>query len=99
MRLIFLFCFIIAIVFTTHSVGIALNQEKVQGNLKGYVIDKDTKAPLISANVILVGTKRGAATDLKGMFIIQNLPVGSYVLQFDYIGYEQLKKNRCNSSP
>ncbi len=56
------------------------------------MIDKDTKAPLIGANVILVGTKRGAATDLKGMFIIQNVPVGSYVLQFDYIGYQQLKK-------
>lgn len=94
MRSIFLSCFILTIAFTTNnSYGIELNQEKVQtGTIKGKVIDADTKAPLIGANVILVGTVKGAATGMDGSFVIRKVPVGSYVLQLDYIGYEQLKK-------
>ena len=63
------------------------------GTIQGKVIDADTKAPLIGTNVVLVGTAKGAATATDGSFVICKVPVGSYVLQFDYIGYEQLKKS------
>ncbi len=62
------------------------------GIIQGQVIDADTKAPLISTNVVLVGTVKGAATGMDGSFVIRKVPVGSYVLQFDYIGFEQHKK-------
>lgn len=62
------------------------------GSIIGKVLDADTKAPLIGVNVIVVGTLKGAATDMDGSFVIPEIPVGSYVLQFDYIGYEQLIK-------
>ena len=62
------------------------------GTLKGKLIDRQTKEPLAGANVILIDTRLGAATDLKGNFIIQNIPVGAYSIQFSYIGYETITK-------
>lgn len=57
------------------------------GEIKGIVIDKDSKAPLIGAYVMLIGTQRGAATDNEGKFSIPRVPVGSYVIRISYIGY------------
>ena len=79
--------------FNLVMVNPAICQKKVTtGVIKGKVIDADTKAPLIGTNVVLVGTVKGVATGMDGSFVIRKVPVGSYVLQFDYIGYEQLKK-------
>lgn len=64
----------------------------LKGSIEGLVIDADTKTSLIGTNVIIVGTVMGAATDINGKFFIKNIPVGNYVLQFDYIGYQQIKK-------
>jgi hypothetical protein len=62
------------------------------GTIQGKIIDAETKAPLIGTNVSLVGTVQGAASDMGGSFVISKVPVGSYVLRFDYMGYEQFKK-------
>ncbi len=62
------------------------------GTIKGKVLDADTKFPLPGTNVMVVGTNWGAATCSKGEFKISNIPVGNYVLQFSFIGYESLKK-------
>ncbi len=62
------------------------------GNIKGTLIDTDTKAPLIGANVSIVDSHLGAATDINGEFGITNLPVGSYSLRFGYIGYKPVVK-------
>ena len=62
------------------------------GTIQGKVIDASTQAPLIGTNVTVVGTNRGAAANLDGSFVINKIPVGSYVLRFDFIGYQQLKK-------
>ncbi len=59
-----------------------------KGVIKGKVLDKDTQLPLIGVNVLLRNTSLGAASDENGGFIITNVPVGSYIVQFRYIGYE-----------
>ncbi len=59
-----------------------------KGVIKGKILDKDTQLPLIGVNVLLKNTSLGAATDKNGGFIITNVPVGSYIIQFRYIGYE-----------
>ncbi len=92
MRFGILFSFV-ALIFVINAPELALSQDKIHtGAIKGNVIDAETKVPLIGVNVVVVGTEKGAATDSGGAFIIKKLPVGSYILQFDYIGYEQLKK-------
>lgn len=58
------------------------------GSVSGRVIDKGTGEPLIGANVIVVNTSLGAATDYDGKFTIHHIPVGKHILQISYIGYE-----------
>jgi len=57
------------------------------GSIQGTVLDETTQQPIIGANVIIPETNRGAATDLDGKFIVERLPVGTYLLRVDYIGY------------
>jgi outer membrane receptor for ferrienterochelin and colicins len=60
--------------------------------VRGRVIDVHTGKPLPNANVVLVGTQRGAATDLNGEFIINRIPAGTYQLKVTYISYEAVTK-------
>ena len=62
------------------------------GIIKGRLFDAETKHPLIGANIVILNSILGAASDLNGYFMIQDVPVGSYVLQFSYIGYKPLIK-------
>lgn len=59
------------------------------GKIAGKVTDLQTGEPLISANVIVVGTNLGAATNENGEFIILNVPPGTYTLTGRYIGYRE----------
>ena len=59
-----------------------------QVKLSGSVADALTGEPLIGANVIIVGTDFGSATDVNGNFFILNIPPGNYSVKISYIGYE-----------
>jgi len=64
------------------------------GKIAGYVRDKSNNQPLPGANVIIVGTKMGAATDAHGYFYIINIPPGAYQIRARMIGYQTvLMKN------
>lgn len=56
--------------------------------IDGYVKDANTGEPLFGANVILVGTSMGAATDFEGRYVIPNVIPGSYKIRASYIGYK-----------
>lgn len=56
--------------------------------LKGKVIDAKTQKALAGANVRLVGTNIGIATDNKGEFILKNIADGEYTLRASFSGYE-----------
>ena len=62
--------------------------------IKGIVLDKEFKEPLIGANVILLDTNLGAVTDIEGLYIIKNIPRGTYSVRASYVGYNtQVKDN------
>jgi hypothetical protein len=61
-------------------------------NISGFVADQNTGETIIGANIILQGTTRGAATDVKGFFIIRNVEPGKIVLHFSHIAYQDLFK-------
>lgn len=56
--------------------------------LKGKVIDSKTGKALAGANVRLVGTSIGIATNNKGEFVLEKVPDGTYTLRASYSGYE-----------
>ena len=58
------------------------------GKLRGQITDQETGEPLIGANVIVVGTSYGAATDVNGEYIILNLFPNVYEVKASYIGYQ-----------
>jgi hypothetical protein len=57
------------------------------GKIAGTVIDKTTKESLPGANVVVVGTTLGAATDQDGQYTILEVPPGTYNVQISFIGY------------
>ncbi len=61
----------------------------VTGKISGIIIDSQTKEPLPSANVQLVGTFLGAAADLDGFYSVLNVPPGIYELQVTMMGYQE----------
>lgn len=60
----------------------------ITGKLVGTVKDAQTNEPLVRANVLLIGTTLGAATDVNGKFVILNIPPGVYSVRISLIGYE-----------
>ena len=62
--------------------------------MRGKVIDAVTKDPLPGANIILLGTSIGTASDNEGKFIIRNIPAGKYKIKTSYVGY---KSNELNA--
>jgi TonB-dependent receptor len=57
------------------------------GTLRGTIIDGTTKEGLPGANVVVVGTSNGAASDLDGNFVIYGVPSGNQLIVVSYIGY------------
>lgn len=57
------------------------------GKLSGKVVDANTKEPLIGANVLIVGSQMGAATDINGEYFILNITPGTYSVKVSYVGY------------
>ncbi|MEJ6737002.1 MAG: TonB-dependent receptor [Flavobacteriales bacterium] len=60
------------------------------GTVKGLV--RDSKEVVPFANIWLVGTSYGAATDIYGRFSIQGVPEGKYTLKISNLGYKNYKK-------
>ncbi len=58
------------------------------GKIKGKVVDQATGEPLIGANVFVVGTSYGAATDVNGEYSITNLEAGVYSVRASFVGYQ-----------
>lgn len=66
--------------------------------VRGVIIDKSSKTPLIGANVLVLNSENslGSSTDLDGNFKIQEVPVGRISLKITYIGYHDLVLQNLN---
>ena len=59
------------------------------GTIEGVLSDKEVNnEPLPFANVVIKGTTKGATTDFDGKYMIENIPVGTYEVEFSFVGYE-----------
>ena len=57
------------------------------GALIGRVLS-NKKNPLPGANVLIIGTALGAATDMNGCYEVPNLPPGEYDIRVTFIGFK-----------
>lgn len=79
--LLLLFSFLSLIMFAQNNAG-----------LKGIVLDEQN-IPLPGATVTLNVEKHGTVTDENGEFILANIPVGWYILEVSFLGFEKFNKN------
>lgn len=77
--------FFLMLCFGTNAVA----QRPVQ-TLKGIILDKTTKQPLVGATITLPNTNpmRGATADANGRFKIERVAVGRYVVKAQFVGYD-----------
>jgi hypothetical protein len=65
----------------------AAQEQSRTGTITGRVTDGMTKEPIVGANVVVVGTTLGAATDIDGKFDIRRVPLGTYSVRISVVGY------------
>ena len=77
-------------VFALFCLGLNFAQET--GTIAGKLTDKENNnEPLPFVNVLVGGTSKGTQSDFDGLYEIGNVPVGTYTLEFSFLGYETLR--------
>lgn len=84
-RRVILFLFILSSIIIVPSSII-----NAQGTIKGKIVDQSGEA-LTGANVFLIGTTLGAATNLDGIYVIKQVAAGTYNLKVSMVGYKSAK--------
>ncbi len=61
------------------------------GRIEGHVIDAETKAPLAFANIVLVGSSKGAMSLDDGRFAVRDVRAGTYTVKAMMMGYKTVE--------
>ena len=80
------------ILFIINTLGLLLSSSMITG----IVSDSETGDPLLGANVFIVDTDKGSATDVSGAYLISGIRACStcnYEVKVLYIGYTEVSKN------
>ncbi|HPA99943.1 MAG TPA: carboxypeptidase-like regulatory domain-containing protein, partial [Candidatus Marinimicrobia bacterium] len=49
-------------------------------NISGYIVDEKTGEAIIGVNVLIANTGLGTASDLRGFFVVRQVPAGLQTL-------------------
>ena len=60
--------------------------------ISGFITDKESGEVLVGANVFLMETGKGMATDRNGYYVLDNITPGDYTFIISYLGYEEYKE-------
>lgn len=88
---------LLTVVFFLLNWTLAQAQNSGTGVISGSVMDADLSEalPYVTVKVKVKGSGElfgGQITDKKGRFSVDTIPMGTYVLEFQFIGFETLKK-------
>jgi hypothetical protein len=61
--------------------------QNLSGGIYGRIIDYSTKQPIPFANIVVLETNFGAASDENGFFKIDNIPVNTYQVKASVVGF------------
>jgi hypothetical protein len=66
--------------------------QKITQTIRGTVVEAATDAPVAGASVVLTDTDplTGTITNEKGIFRLENVPVGRHTLQVSFIGFKSV---------
>ena len=72
--------------------GLCLKAQDITQTIRGAAVDKESKAPLIGAEVAILTADpiTGDVTGVDGSFKIENVGIGRHTVQVTYLGYEPL---------
>ncbi|MFC2102600.1 TonB-dependent receptor domain-containing protein [Bacteroidota bacterium] len=75
-----------------------LSQSRHSGVVTGRILDAHTQQPVEYANILLIDTVSGKmvsgiVSDSNGMFRLEKIPVGTFTLEYSFIGYGKSRKN------
>jgi CarboxypepD_reg-like domain len=78
---------ILVLVFLVFEIGFAQ-----EGKIEGIILDGEfNNEPLAFANITVKDTGNKVKTDIDGKYSLK-LKAGEYILVFDFIGYQNIKK-------
>ncbi len=67
--------------------GLMASNAFAQGTVKGNVAEAKTNEPLPGADVVIVGTTKGVASDFDGNFVLE-VPAGAQKIKISFVGYD-----------
>ena len=67
-----------------------LTNAQSTGRITGVITEAGTNETLPTVSVYLMGTTKGAATDLDGRYTINNVSPGEYTLKISFIGFREV---------
>lgn len=70
---------------------------QTSGKVSGTILNEEG-TPLAGANVSIVGTSNGGASDANGKYFILDVSVGTQSVRVDYIGYKSITMKNVNVS-
>ncbi|MGC1205148.1 MAG: TonB-dependent receptor [Flavobacteriaceae bacterium] len=77
----------IILLFMLFTASFSLAQNT--GSIIGKLTDKEyNNEPLAFANVLVKVTTKGTTSDIDGLYSLENIQAGNYILQFSFVGYE-----------
>lgn len=85
---------IIVLIVAVFSFCVPSRASATAGNVKGKVTDIRTAAPLPFANIVVLGSGRGAVTNEKGEYFVSGVPPGEYTIRVSLVGYRTHEAKR-----
>jgi len=71
-------------------IPLSISAQDITQNLRGSVVDADTKIPLIGCTVKVLDISEklfGAAVNASGEYAIRNIPIGKHEVEYSFVGY------------
>ena len=79
-----------AVVLLSCGLAASISAQAPTQTVRGVVFDRDARAPLPGAHVVVLETDPliGTTTDADGRFVLAGVPVGRRALRVSFVGYE-----------